>query len=1105
MKKLLLPFFAITLAVIGCNNSENSETLKPKPVEEKHSETLFRFVPSEESGIDFKNSFTEEEKLKFFNFEYFFNGGGVGIADFNNDGLNDVFFSGNEVNNRLYLNKGNLKFEDISTKAKISIPNKWTNGVCIVDINNDGYKDIYLSHGGDMPTELRANSLLINNGDLTFTEQALEYGIADTGWTTQSIFFDFDNDQDLDLYVLNHNNAWIENSKLNRSTFEDSRYSEDKFYINNNGSFIESSIDVGLVLEQYGGYGLGVSAGDINQDGFQDLYISNDYASPDFFYINQGNGTFKEEVKKRTKHIPLFSMGNEMADYNNDGLLDILTLDMSAEDHERIKTQMGAMSTENFYNLIEYGLPYQYMYNVLNINNGNGTFSDVGQLAGIASTDWSWAPLLADFDNDGHKDLFVTNGYRYDSRDNDFVRSIAKRFPQGKENETKENQALILQSSPSTPLANYIFKNNGDLTFSKKTYEWGMEKKGYSQGAAYGDLDGDGDLDLIMNNINDFAWVYENKSESLANNFVNIDLSNTTDGEKSGAVINVTAGNLKQTIHYQPCRGYMSTSSEKLHFGLGAYDSTVIAEVLWSDGTATSQQLELNQTNSIKKINNTKRESQKTPSLFKDITKESGIEFIHKENDFNDFEKEILLPHRNSMHGPGIASGDINNDGLEDVFIGGAHKQSGAIYLQTNTGKFRKMPTPFLDKDKAHEDLGALFYDYDGDGDMDLYVSSGGNEFEEGSELYTDRLYENKGKNNFIKTTDVLPKMLISGKSVSTADFDGDGDNDLFIGGRLTPGKYPFAPRSYLLKYQNGKYIDVTESLATDLVKPGLVTNSMWFDVDNDKDLDLFVVGEWMPLMLLINDNGKFEWNQSTNISEQVGWWSGLNAHDYDQDGDMDILIGNLGLNYKYKASKEEPFQIWCHDFDESGNLDIVLGYYDHGTCYPVRGRQCSSEQMPFIKDKFPTYNDFASANINDVYGNKLNNALNYKATNFSSIYLENTGNGQFKIVQLPNYAQLSLITCIKNMDLDNDNQPEVLLAGNLFTAEVETPRADASIGMVLKMNSSKKWETWNYSKTGLYVSGDTKGAVIINSKQRQPILIISKNNTQPQVLSIVK
>lgn len=1097
----IISFLAVI--IISCDGQKKDRKLASNNADSKmKTQKLFQKILPEQSGIDFKNEFKKETEYQFFEFEYMFNGAGVGIIDINNDGLMDIFFSGNEVSNRLYLNKGNLRFDDITQSTGISLESRWVNGVSIADINGDGFADIYLSCGGNFPGSERANVLYVNNGDLSFSDQTAAYAVGDTGHSTQSAFLDFDLDGDLDLYVLNHADFWKNNNQLEIRKKQRPKHA-DNLYENRDGRFVNISTEAGLNYEDLGGWGLGVATGDINQDGYPDIYVSNDYDSPDYLYVNQGDGTFKDEVKDRMNHISLYSMGNDMADFNNDGLIDIYTLDMAAEDNERIKTQMSAMDPEKFYSLVEFGLPHQYMYNSLQMNNGNGSFSDIGQMAGVHSTDWSWAPLLVDLDNDGWKDLFISNGYRLDDRDNDYNIKTRETYGQLAADPKFEAEKRF-NEAPKTPLPNYAYKNNGDLTFSKKSYEWGLGEKGFSQGAAVADLDNDGDLDLIINNINDFAWLYENKSnEKFNNQYLKVKLeSGDANTMAIGAKVYLYTSDGIQYDELYTARGYMSSIEPIAHFGIGEGVKVQKLEIVFPNGSMVSKKdIQINSlvTISDNEANGKYKRPVRSRTMLTESSELIRPAFKHEENDFDDFEKEILLPHRNSQHGPGIAVGDANGDGLEDFFVGGAAGQSGRLYLQNKMGQFEMASNQPWKYEKTREDMGALFFDFDSDDDLDLYVVSGGNEFEPGSDQLQDRIYENNGSGVFKLKKGILPKMNTSGKVVKAADYDKDGDLDLFVGGRLVPGKYPFSPKSFLLRNDDGAFTDITDEQASFLSKAGLITAAEWVDYNKDGNLDLVIVGEWTSINILENSGKEFKVIENEMLANQIGWWSSLHSTDFDGDGDQDFIVGNLGLNYKYKASFDEPFHIYCHDFDNSGSLDIVLGYYNQGSCYPVRGRTCSSQQMPFIKKKFSTYKDFSQASVKDIYGEKLEKALHYAATNFASIYIRNDGNGEFTISKLPTEVQVSSVNTILSEDISGDGKDEIILAGNLFEAEVETPRNDASLGSVLS-NAEGEFKAIDVTQTGLYVPGDVKDMKPIILADGSKALIVANNDDALQI-----
>ncbi|GAA4933823.1 VCBS repeat-containing protein [Algibacter agarivorans] len=1073
-----LIFFLLLTAFFSCGKS-------------KQSSQLFKPVLETDSRITFNNILTETDSLNYFIYPYLYLGGGVATGDINNDGLSDIFFVGNLVENKLYLNKGDMKFEDLTDKAHLEGGSKWFTGVTMVDINNDGWLDIYVCASGKDGNDKR-NNLYINNGDLTFTESAEKYGVDDNGSSIQSVFFDYDKDGDLDLYVANYpiapfgspNSYYLH--KMKNLINEDS----DHLYQNNGyGVFKDVSVESGIA--NYG-LSLGVSVGDYNNDGFEDLYISNDFNTPDKFFINNGDGTFNDKLKESTYQTSWFGMGSDVADFNNDGLLDLVQVDMTPRDNRRAKENMASMNASLFWNTVESGFHYQYMFNSLQLNRGLNPikgvqFSNVARIAGIPTTDWSWAPLFADFDNDGWKDIFITNGIKRDVNNKDFFK--AKSI---KANFTGVIDGSAYKEIPSEPIENRVFKNNGDLTFDNLSENWGLNLKGFSHGCAYADFDNDGDLDLVVNNMDQIASLYKNQSNVKDKRYLRLKFTGTSNNTFGlGTKVKIFHNGTMQHQELTLTRGYQSSVEPIMHFGVGNIQKIDSMAIAWPDGKKellkdvnTNQTLNIQHSNSVRVVNENLAEKHQ----FSDITQEINLNFKHQENQHNDYLFEPLLPHQNSKQGPGLAVADVNNDGLDDFYVGNAHKSKGSLYLQNRDGSYSEKEGPWLN-DNENEDMNALFFDADGDKDMDLYVVSGGNEFLRNQDLLQDRLYLNIGNGDFIKAENSLPSMITSGSCVKAADYDNDGDLDLFIGGRLIPGKYPLAPRSYILRNDGNHdnepvFTDVTQQIAPQLVAPGLITDALWSDFNNDGNLDLVVTGEWMPVLFFENQDGIFkDITELFGLQNQVGWWYSLAEGDIDNDGDTDYIAGNLGENYKYQASPKEPFELYSGDFDKNKRLDIVLGYHQDGNEYPVRGRQCSSEQIPNISLKFKDYSSYANANLVDIYGKEsLEESLHLSATNFASCVILNNNDKTWAMSPLPSLAQLSSVNSIIINDFNNDDNLDIILSGNLYTSEVETPRNDANLGLYLVGNGSGEFEPIDASESGLYIDGDVKKTTIIKS-----------------------
>lgn len=1084
------------------------------------SEKLFSLLNPRHTKIDFNNKIADKEEHSILLYSNYYGGGGVGIGDINNDGLQDIFFTGNLEEDRLYLNKGNMVFEDITKKAGIEDNGGWSSGVLFGDVNGDGYQDIYVTRElyDNKPT-LRKNKLYINNGDFTFTESAEKYGIEDDQRTRHATFLDYDKDGDIDLFLCNQPPNPGDYSPFYKTELLLDKYTP-RLFENQGSCFVDVTKEAGLFRT---GFPNSVSANDFNQDGWVDLWIANDYWVGDFLYLNNGDGTFTDRIHEKAGHITYSSMGIDAGDINNDGLLDVMVLDMVPEGHYRRHRNMGGMNAKTFWKVVNEEGHFQYFTNTFFLNRGDAIFSDIVQLAGMESTDWSWTTLIADLDNDGWKDIFIANGLMRDIRDydaaNEFPQVIETAIHQYLENNPNtENRGIwdivnmqkALDISPSVKLSNYAFKNNRDLTFTKKTHEWGFEQKTFSNGGAYADLDNDGDLDIVINNINDIASVYRNNAEKIGgNHYLRIQpIADRNNISILGTKLQVETEHMTQFFEITSVRGMYSTSEHIAHFGVGDADKVNQLVVKWPDGrenivknVSVDQELEVFYSKS--KPGESEDKSGHQP-LFEDITDRMNIGYKHVENVFDDFSRQLLLPYKMSELGPNIATGDINKDGFEDFFVGGAAGNEGRLFTQNAEGTFFSLESEALYNDRNHEDMGAAFFDADGDGDLDLYVVSGGNEFRPRSPLYQDRLYFNDGSGIFSSVSDWLPKKNISGSKVYPEDFDKDGDMDLFVAGRHLPWSYPNPESSVILVNQGDRFEDLTQEIAPGLAAIGMVNDALWVDINQDDLLDIVLAGEWMPITCFLNEGGKFR-NVTTEygLEKKTGWWFSLASADMDQDGDMDLVAGNFGINSKYFGSSHEPFEVYFHDFDNNGLRDIVLAYNDSGKKYPYRRKKDVALQIPAIGDKFNTFTSYAEADVFEIYEKtKLESALHLQANTFESVYIENKGNGTFEFSPLPVEAQISSVNDILIEDYNNDHIPDLLIAGNMYGTEVKTPRNDAGIGLYLAGDGKGGFRPLKYQESGFFVPYDVKCLAEIK-QNNSGYIIVGCNNDDLRIYNI--
>jgi len=1055
---------------------------------------LFKLLSPQQTGVNFINPINETEGLNVLAYEYLYNGGGVAVGDINNDGLQDLLFTANSKPNKLYLNLGGMKFRDITKEAGLAgRPDGWKTGATMADVNGDGLPDIYLCYSGKVSESLRRNQLFINQGNLKFTEKAKEFGLDDPSYSTQAAFFDFDNDGDLDMFLLNHNVKKYDNMELEKFRKETDEFAGNKLYENQGGHFVDVSKHAGIFQNPLT-FGLGVAISDINKDGLQDIYVTNDYNEPDYLYINNGNGTFSDQTQQRLRHLSQFSMGVDIADLNNDALPDIITLDMLPEDNRRQKLLQLQENYEAFDLMTSQNLYKQYMRNMMQLNNGDGTFSEIGRLAGISNTDWSWCPLIADFDNDGYKDIFITTGYLRDYTNKDFLRYWGD-YKVKKVVDREPVQLMdLIKAMPVTPFKNYIFKNSHDLTFTNEQTNWGFDKTKMSNGAVYADLDNDGDLDLVINNINENAFIYQNMSREQTNSsYLSIQLKGK---EKNMQAIGAKAflyNNGK--VQYQevnPNRGYLSCVSTVLNFGLNDQKKVDSIKIVWPDNTSQSitnitanQKLVINYSDKNEKV---KADSFHQKKIFNKVN--NIINYKHEVFNENDFKRQPLMLFMYSQTEPVIAKGDVNKDGLEDVYISGDKNKPGRIYIQKAGGKFEPIANLTISDENTSAVAAAVFFDANGDKFPDLYVAKGGySVFEPNSPALQDELYMNDGKGNFVLTKDALPDVSASSKScVRPCDFDGDGDMDLFVGGRVIPGMYPVAPKSFLLKNDGkGKFTAVDIPFAN----AGMITNAQWADVNKDGKSDLVICGEMMPVMVFENTGSGFI-DKTKNYFEKAesGFWFSLAIADINNDGSPDIIAGNLGSNTQIHASEKEPVDLYYADFDGNGSIDPFLTCFIKGASYPFVSRDELNDQIYPMRKKFTSYKDYADATMQQIFtADELSKANKLTATESRSVCFMNR-NGKFEKSVLPLQAQFSVVSKIIVKDFTGDGKQDLLLFGNHSDNRLKIGSIDANYGCLLAGDGKGNFSYVDQPKSGLCVMGDVKSAEEVNINKQNYLLI---------------
>ena len=1098
------------LQIFSCKEESENATN-----DTENKPTLFTSLTSEETGIDFFNKVENQKDFNIFKYRNFYNGGGVAIGDVNNDGLADIFFTANMTSNKLYLNKGNFQFEDITESAGVAGRKPWSTGVSMVDINNDGYLDIYVSNAGNMEADNHDNDLYINNGDLTFTESAKDYNLADSGFTIQTVFFDYDKDGDLDAYILNNSNVpvnglgYAEQRDLRAQDWKNVpevlRGQGDKLMKNENGTFIDVSEEAGI----YGsliGFGLGVQIGDVNNDLYPDIYITNDFYERDYLYINNQDGTFTESIKSLTSHLSLSAMGVDIADINNDSHPEIFVTDMLPEENERVKSVMEFEGYNVFKLKQRKDFYQQYIQNTFQLNNGNNSFSEIAYFSGVDATDWSWSVLMFDMDNDGFRDIFVTNGINHDLTDLDFVEFFANEIIQEMAL-TGQKEAIdsIIDKMPIHPLPNYAYHNKKDLTFDNVTNKWGFGTPSFSNGAAYGDLDNDGDLDLVISNVNMESFVYKNNTvETTNNHFIKLNLKGTGGNLFAiGSKIKIyTTGNTI-TQELIPFRGFQSSMEYPLTIGLGETSKIDSIHVIWPNNKLSrmvnvevDQTLHLNQDEALEEY---KEYNIQNSSQF--LTEIETTNFKpHEENRYNDFNYQSLLNQLISQEGPSLAIGDVNGDGHEDVYVGGGKSNTATIYIHKGKGNLTLKAQPAFEEDAEFEDTAAAFFDADNDGDLDLVVGSGGNEVGNGN-FMKNRLYLNDGKGNFMKSNSPLPSNKDNVAVIAPQDVDGDGDIDLIIGARSVVGVYGIDPEHMYLENQgDGTFKNSTERFAYNLKNAGMIKDAKWLDIDGDSKNELVTVSDWGSPQIFKND-GKQLTKLPSNLDSLSGWWNTVNYADFDNDGDLDLVLGNQGKNLHYKPSPESPLKLWIDDFDKNGSIEPIMTQHTNKNDYPIHQKSQIVEQIVSIKKDYLKASDYASRSIQELFpGKNLQNAIVKEAKYSESVIAINEGNGKFTIKELPSMVQLSCVCGINCSDINGDGNMDLIMAGNNYELRPQFSRLDASFGNVLLGDGANNFEWQPYEESGFFVKGEVKHLAKIKDKFGNEFLFSALNEDKPKV-----